>query len=135
MLFPDLPMGAEAYYIYVAADEQEIAAEDPESFNGKRIGVNKGSIQEGFLKDWAERNHIQIEIVSLDVSEADDMSGMFYGCGSLTSLDLRDLDTSSVFPKSGNVSPAKCFLLEFPVCTWADGKVRPMSSALTCSSS
>ena len=79
MLFPDLPMGAEAYYIYVAADEQEISAKDPESFNGKRIGVNKDSLQEGFLKDWAERNHIQIEIISLDLSEAESIDMLTKG--------------------------------------------------------
>lgn len=63
MSFPDLPMGSEAYYIYIDAENREITAENPASFNGKRIGVNKGSIQEGFLSDWAERNGLSIEIV------------------------------------------------------------------------
>lgn len=51
MSFPDLPMGSEAYYIYIDAENREITAENPASFNGKRIGVNRGSIQEGFLAD------------------------------------------------------------------------------------
>jgi hypothetical protein len=40
MLFPDLPMGSEAYYIYIDAQNREISADNPESFNGRRIGVN-----------------------------------------------------------------------------------------------
>lgn len=55
MSFPDLPMGAEAYYIYVNAANREISAQDISTFNGKRIGVNQGSVQEGFLKEWAEK--------------------------------------------------------------------------------
>ena len=73
MSFPDLPMGSEAYYIYIDADNREITANNPASFTGKRIGVNSGSIQEGFLTDWAERNGIDIEIVPLDLGEADSL--------------------------------------------------------------
>ena len=46
MYFPDLPMGTEAYYIYVGSDNTEIKANDLTTFNGKKIGVNKGSFQE-----------------------------------------------------------------------------------------
>ena len=54
MLFSELPMGAEEYYVFVApGSESGINSEDLSSFNGKRIGVNQGSVQEGFLRDWA----------------------------------------------------------------------------------
>ena len=74
MSFPDLPMGAEAYYIYIDSDNREITAQDLTSYNGKRIGVNKGSVQEGFLKDWAERNKLSIEIVPLIVGESESLT-------------------------------------------------------------
>ncbi|MBQ1527253.1 MAG: transporter substrate-binding domain-containing protein [Lachnospiraceae bacterium] len=74
MLFPDLPMGSEAYYIYVDSENREISANELESFNKKRIGVNRDSIQEGFLKDWAERNGISVEIIPLDVSESESIN-------------------------------------------------------------
>ena len=79
MSFPDLPMGAEAYYIYIDAENREITAEDLSTFNGKRIGVNVGSIQEGFLKDWAERNGLSIEIVPLDIEESESLNMLMRG--------------------------------------------------------
>ena len=51
MYFADLPMGTEAYYIYISADNREITADNPASFNGKRIGVNKDSFQESLLRE------------------------------------------------------------------------------------
>ena len=73
MLFPDLPMGSESYYIYIDADNRIITADNLASFNGARIGVNKNSVQEGFLKDWAERNNITLEILPLAVEEDESM--------------------------------------------------------------
>ncbi len=79
MLFPDLPMGSEAYYIYIDSDNRKITANDPESLNGARIGVNSDSVQEGFLRDWAERNGISVEVVPLDASETESMDMVLNG--------------------------------------------------------
>ena len=79
MSFPDLPMGSEAYYIYIDAENREITADNLASFNGKRIGVNVDSIQEGFLKDWAERNGLNIEIVPMDLGEAESLDMLTRG--------------------------------------------------------
>ena len=73
MSFPDLPMGAEAYYIYVNAANREISAQDISTFNGKRIGVNQGSVQEDFLKEWAEKNGLVIDVVPLVAGEAESL--------------------------------------------------------------
>ena len=69
MSFPDIPMGTETYYIYVSARNRDIMANNLKSFNGKRIGVNQGSVQEGFLRDWAEKNQLVIEIVPLTTEQ------------------------------------------------------------------
>ena len=79
MLFPDLPMGSEAYYIYIDPANREITAQDLTSFNGKKIGVNKASIQEGFLKDWAERNGLTFEIIPLVAEESESMQMVLDG--------------------------------------------------------
>ena len=71
--YPDLPMGTETYYIYISTENREISGSRLETFNGKKIGVNKGSVQEGFLKDWAEKNGIRIEIVPLNTDETGSM--------------------------------------------------------------
>ncbi|MCR4656120.1 MAG: transporter substrate-binding domain-containing protein [Lachnospiraceae bacterium] len=38
MLFTSLPMGTEAYYVFVAPDDKEIVADDLSTLNGKKIG-------------------------------------------------------------------------------------------------
>ena len=73
MSFPDLPMGAEAYYIYADAQNREISAQDLSTFNGKRIGVNQGSVQEGFLREWAEKRGLVIDVVPLVADEAESL--------------------------------------------------------------
>lgn len=45
MLFPDLPMGTEEYCVFISPDNTEITSDDFSTLNGKRIGINKGSIQ------------------------------------------------------------------------------------------
>lgn len=69
MLFPELPMGAESYYLYIDADNREISSEDLSTLDGRRVGVNRGSVQEGFLRDWAERNRLRISIVPMTADE------------------------------------------------------------------
>ena len=79
MSFPDIPMGSEAYYIYIDAENRDITAENLQSFAGKRIGVNVNSVQEGFLKDWVQKNGVSIEIVPLDVSESESLDMLMRG--------------------------------------------------------
>ena len=70
MLFPSLPMGAEEYYIFIAPDNKEIRQNAPRTLNGKRIGVNKGSIQISFFRDWAKANNVQAELKELTGSDS-----------------------------------------------------------------
>lgn len=69
ILYPDLPMGTESYYIYISADNREIEADDPDSFNGKKIGVNSDSMQETFLREWIEKNNLKLEVVEVNLDE------------------------------------------------------------------
>ena len=77
--YPDLPMGTETYYIYISGDNREITADNLRSFNGKKIGVNQGSVQEGFLRDWAEKNGLNIEIVPMSTDEDESMDMVMKG--------------------------------------------------------
>ncbi len=74
MFYPDLPMGSEAYYIFIDANNKAISADNLSSFNGKKIGVNQGSVQEGFLREWAQKHNLAIEIVPLTTEEAESAS-------------------------------------------------------------
>ena len=75
MLFSSLPMGAEEYYIYISPDNEEINKDDLSTFNGKKVGVYKGSVQMGFFREWAEKNSVQAELIEMTegVDESLDM--------------------------------------------------------------
>ena len=45
MLYTTLPMGSEAYYLYISSDNAEILPDDYSTLNGKRVGVTKNSIE------------------------------------------------------------------------------------------
>ena len=73
MLFSSLPMGTEAYYIYVAPDNTEISADDFTTLNGKRIGVTDTSIQKDLFLQWARQHGIGIELVPLTTPEEESL--------------------------------------------------------------
>ena len=79
MYFSDLPMGTESYYIYIDSDNRDIEADKPATLNGKRIGVNKDSIQETFLQEWVEKNNVKLEIVPLTAEEDESMEMVVRG--------------------------------------------------------
>ena len=75
MLFSELPMGTEEYFVFVARNsESGINSEDLSSLNGKRVGVNKGSLQESLFLDWAEKKNLQVEIAEMTADEAESVS-------------------------------------------------------------
>ena len=69
MLFPDYSMGTEEYYLFVAPGNQEILSTDASTLNGKRVGVNRESIQADFYREWAKRNKVSAEVVELNTTE------------------------------------------------------------------
>ncbi|MBR3019477.1 MAG: diguanylate cyclase [Clostridia bacterium] len=79
MLFPNLPMGAEEYYIFVAPGNEEIRQDNPRTLNEKKIGVNKGSIQISFFHQWAEQYGVQAELIELTGSDSEAMQQMRAG--------------------------------------------------------
>lgn len=100
MLFSSLPMGAEEYYIFISPDNEEINRDDLSTFSGIKAGVNKGSVQAGFFREWAEANGVQAELIEMteDVEE------------SLTMLNQGDIDMYVVLDGYLDAS------LAMPVC-------------------
>lgn len=99
LLYPDLPVGTESYYIYIDADNKKLSSENPASFNGTRIGVNKGGVQEEFLRRWAQRNNISIEIIPLSTEETDSAAMLNRG-------EIDGYATVSAFRTKEKVVPA-----------------------------
>ena len=54
MQYASLPMGTEAYYLFIAPNNHDITAEDYSSLDGKRVGVAKDSMQSDLFRKWAE---------------------------------------------------------------------------------
>lgn len=73
MLFPTLPMGTEEYYIFTAPGNDEIRADDYSTLNGKRIGVNKGSIQVDYFHEWARQQGVDATLLELTGEEAESL--------------------------------------------------------------
>lgn len=70
MLFSDMPMGEEKYYLYANLTNTDISFSDLTSLNGKKIGVLKNSIPEKLLNEWEKKHNIQLKHVSI-ISAAD----------------------------------------------------------------
>ena len=67
ILYSAEAMGSEDYHVFIAPDNTEIRPDDFSTMNGKRVGVNKNSVQEQFFVDWAEKHDVETEIVELSV--------------------------------------------------------------------
>ena len=65
MLFSSISMGSEEYYIFIDGNNKDITSDDYSTFNGKKIGVNKGSIQEDIFRQWEIDNNISTEIIEM----------------------------------------------------------------------
>lgn len=63
ILYSAEAMGSEGYHVFIAPDNTEIRPDDFSTLNGKRVGVNKNSIQEQLFIDWAENHNVTAEIV------------------------------------------------------------------------
>ena len=79
MLFSGMAMGAEEYFIFIAPDNETIRQDDPHTLNGKKIGVNKGSIQIGLYNEWAKKCGVQAELIELTGSDSEAMQMVLAG--------------------------------------------------------
>lgn len=69
MLFSDMPMGEEKYYIYTDASNMDLTAADLASFDGKSIGVLKDHIPEQVLNEWETRYGLHARHVDISSTE------------------------------------------------------------------
>ena len=79
MLFPSLPMGAEEYYLFVDEKNTEISSSDYTTLNGRKIGVNKSSIQADYFREWAEQHNVAAELTEVTCSEEESLQMLATG--------------------------------------------------------
>ena len=69
MLFSDVPMGVEKYYLYADFSSDYISSTDFKTLNGKRIGVLIGAKPEVMLKEWELKNKLKTIHVNIESKE------------------------------------------------------------------
>lgn len=75
MLFSDLPMGEEKYYLYADLANSDISASDISSLNGQSIAMMENSVQATQFYDWEKKNNVKTKHVF--VSSMDSAKEMF----------------------------------------------------------
>ena len=71
VLYSALPMGEEVYYAFITELNRDIKPDNYITLNGKKVGVNKNSVQAKFFADWAKKNGVTADIVELTCSGAE----------------------------------------------------------------
>ncbi len=103
ILYPSLPMGSEEYYLFVSADNEGINTSDFSTLNGKRIGVNKDSIQAIFFREWTENHGITCETEELTGDEEESIK--LVRDGMLDGYVTVDFFVADTFSENGAVIP------------------------------
>ena len=74
ILYPTTPMGEEEYYVFISPNNEEISPSNPATLAGKRVGVNRSSIQADFFEQWASRAGVAAEVVYTTTSENESLA-------------------------------------------------------------
>ena len=70
MLFSELPMGEDKYYLYVNPSDTDISASDLTTLNGKRIGVVPDTLSARRFYEW-EKSH-GVDTQKVDITSTED---------------------------------------------------------------
>ena len=79
ILYPSYPMGTEEYCLFTSPNNTGVKASDLTTLNGKRIGVNKDSIQADFYREWAEQHGVSAQLVEVTCSEDESLAMVEHG--------------------------------------------------------
>ena len=63
MLFSELPMGREIYYLYADLTHTDISASNLRTLNGKRIALMKTSVEAAQFYQWEEDHGLHLQYV------------------------------------------------------------------------
>lgn len=69
MLFSELPMGKEKYYLYADLVHTDISASDLSTLDGKRVDLMKESVISTQFYEWEEKNNLKLQPVFSETFE------------------------------------------------------------------
>ena len=97
VLYASVPMGSEAYYLFVSPRETAIHSEDYSSLNGKTIGVTKDSMQKELLEVWLETHGIRAKVIELTTTEKSSLRYLGRRLDAFVTMDVH-ADPDSAVP-------------------------------------
>ena len=89
MLYASLPMGTEAYYVFISPDNTEISSENFSSLDGKKVGATLSSIQYSLFEKWMAAHDVHAELIALTTPE--DISLLKLQTGELDAVVTMDV--------------------------------------------
>ena len=98
ILFSSEKMGSEDYHAFITPTNTDIRPDDFSTFNGKRVGVNKNSIQEKLFVEWASSHGVTPEVVELTAKTPELLAMLERG-------DIDALVTLDTYGNSADVVP------------------------------
>ena len=87
-LYTSLPMGTEAYYLFVSPGNSTISSENYKSLNGKIIGVAKNSIQVDLFRKWAKDHNVTPELVEMTSTEEESLHMLGFELDAFVTMDI-----------------------------------------------
>ena len=99
MLFSELPMGEDKYYLYVDTSNTDISTSDLTTLNGKKIGMLPNALTAEMFHEW-EKSH-GVNTQQVDITGADDVRQKLKNC----EIDGFVLNESPQWERD-NISPA-----------------------------
>lgn len=88
MLYTSIPMGTEAYYLFVSPDNTEITSENLSALNGKTVGVAKGSIQREYFLEWAANHGIEVTLTETSTIEQETLKRLGTDFDAFVTMDV-----------------------------------------------
>ena len=73
LLYGSLPMGTEAYFLFITPDNTEITSGNYSTLDGKKVGVAKDSIQSDLFRKWAEAHGAHPVVVEMSSQEEESL--------------------------------------------------------------
>ena len=73
LLYTSIPMGAEDYYLFISRNNRDISSQDYSTLNGKKVGLNKGSVQFDYFREWTALHGVECQEVELSCSEEESL--------------------------------------------------------------
>ena len=73
LLYGSLPMGTEAYFLFITPDNTEITSGNYSSLDGMKVGVAKDSIQSDLFRKWAEAHGAHPVVVEMNSQEEESL--------------------------------------------------------------